>query len=194
LIVENSNIKKVESEYGVFYWKITFNGKSMSLNKWAKFINVRKQTLKMRLERGWSIEEALGVKPRKGKPHPSEHFLTHNGQTHNLATWSKMLNFPGSVLKMRIYRGWSVEKALTTPTDSLKGKLYNCDGKEKTLTEWAKKTSLPRHILYLRIRNGWSVKRALATPVRIKNNGMIKKNIPILEARKKRFLVAKRAK
>lgn len=41
---------------------ITFRGKTQSLNAWAKEIGMTYHSLKMRLDYGWGIEEALTVK------------------------------------------------------------------------------------------------------------------------------------
>ena len=43
------------------------------------------------------------------------HYITYNGETHTLAEWAEALGFHPNTLGSRIYRGWSVDKALTTP-------------------------------------------------------------------------------
>jgi hypothetical protein len=45
----------------------------------------------------------------------ASHFITFNGIAKTLAEWSEDLGFSGNLLLMRLRRGWSVEKALTTP-------------------------------------------------------------------------------
>lgn len=46
-------------------------------------------------------------------------FVTFNGKTQTLAQWSRELNIPTSTLHNRIrVNGWSVERALTTPSRS----------------------------------------------------------------------------
>jgi hypothetical protein len=44
--------------------------------------------------------------------------LTFNGKTQCVTDWAAELRFPDSVLFKRIRRGWSVERALTTPVVS----------------------------------------------------------------------------
>ena len=44
----------------------------------------------------------------------SNHLLTFNGETHNIAEWSSMLGIPYKTLHNRISTGWSIERALTT--------------------------------------------------------------------------------
>ena len=41
--------------------------------------------------------------------------LTHDGKTLCVAEWSRTLGIPREALRNRLYRGWSVEEALTRP-------------------------------------------------------------------------------
>jgi hypothetical protein len=40
---------------------LTFDGKTQCLTAWAKEAGIKKSTLRERLERGWSVEAALGI-------------------------------------------------------------------------------------------------------------------------------------
>jgi AraC-like DNA-binding protein len=42
-------------------------------------------------------------------------WLTHNGRTLCVADWADKLGMSRSTLTMRLRRGWSVERALSTP-------------------------------------------------------------------------------
>ena len=41
--------------------------------------------------------------------------ITYQGETHCISEWSEILGFKYSTLRERLRRGWSVEKAITTP-------------------------------------------------------------------------------
>jgi hypothetical protein len=43
------------------------------------------------------------------------HLLTHNGETHCASEWAEIVGINRATLETRLNRGWSVEKALTTP-------------------------------------------------------------------------------
>lgn len=43
-------------------------------------------------------------------------WLTANGQTMILSDWARQLGCPPQIISVRLRRGWSVERALTTPT------------------------------------------------------------------------------
>jgi hypothetical protein len=41
--------------------------------------------------------------------------LTYDGRTQSLSAWARELGMNRSLISVRIHRGWSVKKALTTP-------------------------------------------------------------------------------
>lgn len=43
------------------------------------------------------------------------HLITLNGETHNITEWSKITGIPRTSITSRIRRGWTPEKAITTP-------------------------------------------------------------------------------
>ena len=45
----------------------------------------------------------------------SNHYLEFEGRTRTLSEWSKEVGISNDTLKRRIYSGWDIEKALTTP-------------------------------------------------------------------------------
>lgn len=45
----------------------------------------------------------------------TNHKLTYNGETKTISEWADCMGISQDTLKRRIYYGWSVEKALTTP-------------------------------------------------------------------------------
>ena len=52
------------------------------------------------------------------------HILTFNGETKTMAEWTELAGFGRTVIQHRLQRGWSVEKALTTPTRTLNNGRY----------------------------------------------------------------------
>ena len=45
----------------------------------------------------------------------SNHYITYNGKRQSMKEWSRELNISYTALRSRLMRGWSAEKALTTP-------------------------------------------------------------------------------
>lgn len=56
-------VKKSEGKSPRKY--ITYNGMTKTLTEWAKHREIKKETLSIRLKRGWSVGEALGFKERR---------------------------------------------------------------------------------------------------------------------------------
>lgn len=44
------------------------------------------------------------------------HLLSFNGETHSIYEWAEMVGLSKKCLSERIRRGWTIERALTTPT------------------------------------------------------------------------------
>jgi hypothetical protein len=53
--------------------KIEYNGENLTLSEWSEKLNLGRTIIGKRLDRGWSIEQALTTKPRNNgyKPQPS---------------------------------------------------------------------------------------------------------------------------
>jgi hypothetical protein len=52
----------------------------------------------------------------------NNHILTYNGETHTVSQWNEKLGFKRGLLSQRLNKlGWSVEKAITTPTRVMRG-------------------------------------------------------------------------
>lgn len=45
----------------------------------------------------------------------TNHYLSYNGETKTMTQWARDINISPSTLSNRIYSGWSVDQALTTP-------------------------------------------------------------------------------
>lgn len=86
--------------------------------------------------------------------------LTLNGECLSIGVWSRRTGIASKVIIDRIGRGWSVERALTTPTVNI----ITAFGKSMTIPEWSRYTGIPRETLRKRLANGWHVECALTEP------------------------------
>lgn len=89
---------------------VEHEGESLTYAQWARRIGINEQTIRARIEAGWSPKDALSVKPL---PWGSRD-LTHNGKTMCLSDWARHLGINKQTLSERLKRGWSVRKTLTT--------------------------------------------------------------------------------
>lgn len=48
--------------------------------------------------------------------------ITHNNETHNITEWNEILGFTKGLLKNRLNRGWSIQRAFTTKVGGNYGK------------------------------------------------------------------------
>ena len=92
--------------------RLLFRGKDQTITEWAAELGIARGTITQRLAAGWSVDRALAEPATTGK-----RFLTHAGKRLSVAQWSRLTGIPYGTIHMRIQRyGWSVERALTTPS------------------------------------------------------------------------------
>lgn len=85
---------------------LTANGKTMIVRDWSHERNLPPNTILNRLNRKWTVDEALGFVQRKG------HAFLPKGWT-KLAKQAGLRH--GLVHSRVVYLGWSFEKAISTP-------------------------------------------------------------------------------
>ena len=86
-------------------------------------------------------------------------YITWDGKTQTVSQWENELKISGGTLRVRLDRGWDLERAFCKST---KQKKYKVNGMSKTITGWAKYLNVDRHTLYSRLRRGWTIKRTLS--------------------------------
>jgi hypothetical protein len=96
---------------------VAFRGETMPLTQWAIRTGIKVENLYTRLNRlGWSTERALTT-PARTFHRGNGQKISFSGQTLSLSEWAERLSLNLSTLWVRLnYYGWSVERALTTPS------------------------------------------------------------------------------
>jgi len=117
---ELDNCKWASSEEQGLYTsttrRITYNGETMSLKGWARKLGIDDTTLGRRLASGWTIENTLTTPPLPRDMTGGAQLITHDGITLSIRGWSRRVGISAMTLARRLKKGWSTEKALTTPT------------------------------------------------------------------------------
>lgn len=98
----------------------------------------------------------------------SNTMLTHDGKTMCISEWAESLGWNQGQILNRLYLGWSVDDALTTPIRPRKrlgrNRLIEWNGQSKTIGEWATNRGISVAALRLRISHGWSIDEAMTRP------------------------------
>lgn len=83
------------------------------------------------------------------------------GERHTLREWDKISGIDKGILSSRINkRGWSVEKAITTPIQ--RETVLTADGKTRNIQEWAQELHMTRQNINNRLRQGWTIEQIIA--------------------------------
>jgi hypothetical protein len=90
--------------------------------------------------------------------------LTYQGRTQSLTQWAREIGISKASLQNRFERGWSVEKALSTPPLPQQETILTWKGKTQTLKQWAAELGLNPTAISRRLKRGWDLDQALSTP------------------------------
>jgi hypothetical protein len=95
----------------------TFNGKALTLKQWSQETGIGVPTIKYRLKRGWTVEQALTIPAKDPSLYcPDKRMLSHDGETHSVTEWSRKLGIGIGTINYRLKSGWTVADALTKPS------------------------------------------------------------------------------
>ena len=133
----------------------------------CKFHNISYETFIYRMDKGWSIEDALttpeSTKFKRIKDHLGNEFDSERDMCkHYGASYSKFRKRKG--------RGKSIEECLRVKTNEIEGKGIKIE--DHLGNKFKSKRSLCRHwkinyyVFIARERRGWSMKDILETPVK----------------------------
>lgn len=97
---------------------------------------------------------------------------TYNGKTLPVVTWAEVYGMKRSTLMNRLDRGWSIEKALTTPvgrqrgigTAPTKDRPLVYRGRTQTVEQWAMEFRLTLATMIQRVWDKWPMDKIAATP------------------------------
>lgn len=89
---------------------LEYKGELKTATQWAEEYHINPHTLMDRIQRGWSVEEAI-TRPMQRKCKG----VTFHGITHTIKEWADIYKISPGVISYRLLHGWSVEDALSKP-------------------------------------------------------------------------------
>lgn len=102
-----------------------YAGIEMSLAAWAEFFHVNLSLFRDRYLAGWDLERIVrepnnklygtSDESRICRSKAKSKYFTIDGVTKSTQEWADEFGIDPNVIRMRIRRGWTVEKAITTP-------------------------------------------------------------------------------
>ncbi len=101
---------------------ITVRGITKPLQQWAADNGLHPNTIRYRLKRGLSLEEAVAVSTKN-----TPRLITIDCDTRSLAEWLRHYNRDHATFYYRIARGYSEQDAITTPLQNRSSALPRAD-------------------------------------------------------------------
>jgi len=91
----------------------------------------------------------------------STKLITFDGETKSIQEWATEKGINYGTLHDRLYRGWSIEDALSQPTNP-KSNLITWNGETKPASAWARTYGITVSTFLYRLRHGWTIEEALS--------------------------------
>lgn len=92
------------------------NGKAMTISEWSAETNLSENCIRKRIYRGWAPARALSTISNGNKGKPASDVFQFRGIIDSLNNHARRADLkPNTVWRRIKKRGWSVERALTTP-------------------------------------------------------------------------------
>lgn len=96
--------------------------------------------------------------------------LTLNGTTLCLTGWAEKNGVKKSCLRMRLKKGWPVERALSEPArDRPPEQKVTFNNQTMNVSAWERKLGADRGTIWSRLKRGWSIERAITEPIHRKS-------------------------
>ena len=92
----------------------------------------------------------------------NNHLIIHQGETLTLSQWAVRAGIPRELLKSRLRRGWTMDRAMKQ--ERFGDRLITHDGTTLSIAQWAERLRVPAARLRARLKYGWSVELTLTEP------------------------------
>lgn len=142
---------------------IGFDGKEMTIPQLADVAGVSPATIRGRLARGMTAEQAVSEPVRGGVR--TARMLTHNGDTASVPEWSRRLGISVQTIFDRLEDGRPIDQVLA-PANKTELRLLTHNGVTMNAAEWARALNIPEGTVWTRLRKGWPTERVLAPVTR----------------------------
>lgn len=142
-----------------------------SISKMCEAYGISPSAYNSRLNNGWSKGDAL-TKPVESTTHKrrTKPVEDHIGRTYpSITDMCEDYGILPVTYRNRITRGWSVEQALTTPTDMIISRAVPCEdhlgNKYRTKKDMCLAYGIDTTVFNYRMKSGWGLERALTQPL-----------------------------
>lgn len=96
----------------------------------------------------------------------NNHMIEFNGEIHTLQEWADILGISHDVIKMRLRRGWTIERTLTEKVHTREDfkRIITIDGISGTVGYWSEQSGVPVVTINNRLWKGWDERKAIFQP------------------------------
>jgi hypothetical protein len=103
----------------------TSDGRAHTLSEWSEITGISHWTLRARLRAGYTLDRVFTqpIYPKHKDSRPRKprcvgaRIISFSGQSHTFREWSKITGIHWQTIATRLFNGWTIERALTEPTN-----------------------------------------------------------------------------
>lgn len=95
---------------------ITHNGMTKCISEWARCLGIDKGTISKRHQLGWPAWKVLSTESWRNKNRPNVVLLSHNGESHSMSEWSRILGISVQTTSRRYRNNWPIKDILRKTT------------------------------------------------------------------------------
>lgn len=138
----------------------------ISINSAARYFGVEEYSVHQRINKyGWSLEEALGVKPRQRPSYRGHNYSIKGGLYSSFRAACQNFNLDESVVRSRLKLGWTKEQAFELKPAPKRGRNVGTpiiiSGKRyKSKGEAARHFGIKESVFTSRLLRGWTLEQA----------------------------------
>ena len=102
-------------------YNISYKGiKAKNLSELARKNGVKPKTLFKRIDRGWTLEEAIEIPQQRQEHMLKKALYEYNGELLSVKQIAEKYNISEKAIYKRLSRGWSIEETIEIPVAKIK--------------------------------------------------------------------------
>lgn len=95
---------------------VEYQGETLCVSDLARRFGLTPGTLRFRLDRGMSVEDAVSKPVQKRRTHRDAVRIEYNGESYTVPELARQCGLPTKTLRNRLKSGWSLRRALLSPS------------------------------------------------------------------------------
>lgn len=155
--------------------RLTYRNETRTMMEWSELLGINYGTLKGRIKRGWTVEEAFEtpINPTYERYDP----IVMDDKVFSVSELAKTTGISRAGIRGRIRSGMSPDQLLATC--NLQHHPITWNNQTRNISDWARSVGMSPDNLMRRLDLGWDFERAITTPIKTPQFADVLDNKPL---------------